>query len=98
MQILFHPRAADEFRRARQWYRDKDPRTAERFVREMSQALDRILADPDSFAVFRQEFRQVQLRRFPYVVSFRIEGDDLIGIYAVSHARRRPGYWRRRRL
>jgi hypothetical protein len=32
------------------------------------------------------------LRRFPFVVFYSIDGAS-IDVYAVAHAKRRPGYW-----
>ncbi len=40
--------------------------------------------------------RRFPLRRFPFGIIFRVEGDTL-RILAVAHRRQRPGYWRRRR-
>jgi toxin ParE1/3/4 len=42
------------------------------------------------------EFRKSVLRRFPYVIFYR-EREETIWIAAVAHAKRRPGYWMRRR-
>jgi hypothetical protein len=35
------------------------------------------------------------LSGFPYSVIFQLE-DDIILVVAVAHAKRRPGYWRKR--
>lgn len=43
------------------------------------------------------QFRRAVVRRFPYLV-FYAELEDSIWIVAVAHAKRRPDYWRRRRL
>src|SRR6266542_1264247 len=39
--------------------------------------------------------RQAQVRRFPYLLVY-VELDEEIRVLALAHARRRPGYWRRR--
>jgi hypothetical protein len=38
----------------------------------------------------------VRLRRFPYILYYHVVDDSLALVLAVAHARRRPGYWRRR--
>ena len=38
------------------------------------------------------EVRRRVLRRFPYVLAFKVYGEELV-VIAVAHARRRPGYW-----
>lgn len=40
--------------------------------------------------------RSVPLRRFPFVVFYRVD-ESLIRVIAVAHKRKRPGYWRLRR-
>jgi len=39
--------------------------------------------------------RRVLLKRFPYFIVF-FDWQDEIYIVAVAHAKRRPGYWKRR--
>ena len=41
--------------------------------------------------------RKFLLRRFPYGVVYRIT-KSAIQVIAVAHGRRRPGYWKSRRL
>ncbi len=36
------------------------------------------------------------LQRFPYVIFFETEADRVV-VWAVAHAKRRPGYWVARR-
>jgi hypothetical protein len=40
--------------------------------------------------------RRAQLRRFPFLLLFRVLGREVIEILAVAHMRRRPNYWKRR--
>ena len=39
--------------------------------------------------------RRLLVKRFPYQLIYRVEGDEIV-IYAVAHQKRRPGYWRKR--
>lgn len=32
------------------------------------------------------------MRRFPYLIHFRVQGDT-IQVVAIAHGKRRPGYW-----
>jgi hypothetical protein len=41
-------------------------------------------------------YRRFPLRRFPFALVYRIDGESLRFI-AVAHRRRSPEYWRRRR-
>lgn len=50
---------------------------------------------PRSGQILRGDFRRILLKRFPYQLIYRIEGNEIV-IYAVAHQKRRPGYWRKR--
>ena len=58
----------------------------------------RIVADPDSLPQVWGGFRRIRVRRFPYVLFFKRLDAQTVGVYAVAHTSRRPGYWRRRRM
>jgi plasmid stabilization system protein ParE len=45
-------------------------------------------------AAFQEELRYL-LKRYPFIIVYRIAADR-IEIVAVAHGKRRPGYWRRR--
>ena len=63
---------------------------------EFSSVFLRVRQYPRAFPVFENSLvRYGLVRRFPYVVYFR-EFENYIWIVAVSHARRRPGYWKKR--
>lgn len=66
------------------------------FANEYQSAVERLRADPDSFAKAAGEFRTISLRTFPYTLVFRRVNETEVIIVAVAHAKRRPGYWRTR--
>ena len=70
-------------------------RAAERFVEEMEVAVAAIGETPERWSRFDGDARRMLLRRYPYVVIYRVVMDR-IQILAVAHGRRRPGYWRDR--
>ena len=91
----FHPEAADEAQAAVDWYAKRSIRAAQRFLEELEIAIAGIEQAPDRWPRFDGEARRVLLRRFPYLVIYRVL-PDRIEILAVAHGRRRPGYWRDR--
>src|SRR5436309_10058120 len=97
MQVGFHRLAAQELVSARRAYARHSIRAAERFESEVEVAVQRITSAPLLGSPYDVHHRWVRLRRFPYLVCYRILDADHILIVAVAHARRRPGYWRRRR-
>ena len=94
-QIVFHPEAIEEAVRATRWYRNRSPRAAARFVAEVSQVIEKILAAPQRWPRGAGGTRRVNLPCFPFMVVYR-ESADTIQVLAVAHGRRRPGYWKDR--
>jgi plasmid stabilization system protein ParE len=92
------PDAEAELVSAAIWYEDKRPGLGVEFVAIVDQALQSILEHPEACPVWRPDrpYRQHQLKRFPYVLFFRVDSAT-IKIVAVAHAKRRPGYWLDRR-
>jgi toxin ParE1/3/4 len=68
------------------------------FVTEVSGQLKRVAESPEAYSPWpaNGKFRRALLQRFPYVVFFMDE-EDAIYVYAIAHAKQRPGYWARRR-
>jgi hypothetical protein len=58
--------------------------------------LAQIAAAPLRFSIlYEPDIRSTKVKRFPYRVVYVVV-DDSIDVIAVAHAKRRPGYWRRR--
>ena len=95
--VRFHRLAAQEYRSARKWYRERDASVAGRFRDAVDSATNRIAADADSHPVFVDDICWVRVRNFPYMLVFVRESSDSLLVLALAHAKRRPGYWRRRR-
>jgi plasmid stabilization system protein ParE len=93
--IEFDPRAVAEAKAARRWYAQRSASAAERFLAALDRAIERIGAAPRQSPTYLLGTRVCQLHRFPYLLVYR-EGRDMIQIVAVAHARRRPGYWKKR--
>lgn len=95
--VRFHRLAAREYRFAKAWYRERDASVAGRFRDAVDSAMNRIVADADSHPVLVDDIRWVRVRKFPYMLVFVRENSDSLLVLALAHAKRRPGYWRRRR-
>jgi len=65
------------------------------FFNELAHAIDQIERNPRQFPLDESGTRRSVLRKFPFLIVFRETADGL-EIVAVSHGRRRPGYWRDR--
>lgn len=94
--IRFRPAAAREFAADYRRYEDDYPGRGDRFVSAVDILLRAIAAHPQRFPLLQEpDIRSAKVRRFPYRVVYVVVGDD-VDVIAVAHAKRRPGYWRRR--
>lgn len=93
--IEIHPEAETEAREAFRWYLERDATAGAAFLLALDHAIESIAGAPDRFSPHAHGTQRALLRRFPYILYFRRVGAG-IQIIAVAHARRRPGYWRKR--
>jgi plasmid stabilization system protein ParE len=96
MDVRFHRLAAREYEEARTWYERRGTGLGDEFAEETDRAIARIANDPYRRPVCFGRFRRVRLGRFPYSLYYYVVDPSRILVLAVAHARRRPGYWRRR--
>lgn len=81
-------------------YDDASPGLGDEFLEELAAIYRKILQSPDRFPFYRMRgikkaVRWLKLKRFPYLVVYRVVGDEVV-VLAVSHGSRRPGYWKPR--
>ena len=94
--IVFHPEAAAEFADATRWYAERaSPAIARQFSAEIERTTSLVQLNPVLGSVWNGLARRMPVRRFPYLVIYRVAGAD-IQIIAIAHQRRRPDYWRKR--
>jgi toxin ParE1/3/4 len=89
--------AAQEFDDSIAWYNAEREGLGHEFRAVIEEHFRRIAANPESFCKVRGEVRRaVVLRRFHYVIHFRIEPRQIV-ILSVFHTSREPGQLNRRR-
>ena len=88
------PDAEAELQSAATWYEEKRRGLGIEFVAVLDRAFQSVLENPGACPVWRPDrsYRRLLLKRFPYVVFFRIDAAT-VEIVAVAHAKRNPGYW-----
>ena|SRR5438034_6830327 len=94
--VIFHRLAAREYQRAHDWYARRSARAAQRFQDEIRRVILQMAQAPDLGAVYNGPYRWLRLRRFPYLLYYEVVDPTQVTLFAVAHARRRPGYWLRR--
>ena len=86
-----HPEVWDDVNDVIGYYNDLADGLAEGFLDEFDAALSFMGAYPLAARVFHSKYRRVALRRFPYVVCYRVVG-DLVRVLAVFHDKRDPAW------
>jgi plasmid stabilization system protein ParE len=87
------PVAEGDLRDAFLWYSERSALAADAFRAEAFDAIDRIGTAPLGKAADDEGNRRRVLHRFSYSVVYEVLG-NAVTILAVTHHRRRPGYWR----
>ena len=92
MRLRFHPAAVNEMVEAASYYDLQRPGVGRRFDNAVEAGLQTILEAPERWPRDVGDFRRYRLKRFPYGICYRIDGDT-VTVFAVMHLHRRPGYW-----
>lgn len=85
--------AEGDIRDAFQWYRKRNALIADAFRTEITETIDQVGVTPLARATDEAGNRRRVLHRFPYSVVYEVTGST-VTILAVTHHRRKPGYWR----
>ena len=95
LSLEFHPDARADVLEAYDWYADRSQIAADAFQEEIKRAGIAIQRNPLLWGNYLFGTRRYLLKRFPYIVVYRL-AEDRIEIIAVVHGRRRPGVWKDR--
>ena len=92
MRIDYHPAIAVELEEIREHYETCSPGLGSDFVDEFERQILMIAAMPTRWMVASGDIRRSLMKRFPYVILFRIVSDDSIRVTVVKHERRHPAF------
>jgi toxin ParE1/3/4 len=94
MRLDVRPGAQAEIEDAAAWYDGERSGLGLEFIAALDHAFDDLLSAADQNPIWMagKPYRSVLLRRFPYMVLYRVEPDRVV-IVAVAHVKRSPGYW-----
>ena len=97
MRVEYHPVVQDELLEIRNYYNGESPGLGADFVDEFEHQIAMVAAMPTRWMVVRNDIRRALLKRFPYVIYFRILSDGGIRVIVVKYSRRHPSLgWERR--
>lgn len=91
----FRPEAVTDVVEARRWYEEQEHGLGDIFADSLEEIVDRIKSMPRMYQEVLPGVRRGKLRRFPYLVYYRVL-TDRVEILAVLHGSRDPKLWRER--
>ncbi|MDQ1639630.1 MAG: toxin ParE1/3/4 [Pyrinomonadaceae bacterium] len=94
-RIVLRPEAQADLLQARDWYAQEDSELAEAFVGSFEAIIARIGAMPELYPLVLKNARRGKLRRFPYLVYYRLFSDR-VEVIGVLHGSRDPRVWQQR--
>ena len=92
LPIRLLPAAREEFDAAAHWYEKAQAGLGESFVAQIDEVLSRISLQPRQYVLVHEHVRKAVVKRFPFVVLFRLKPTEII-VIAVFHTMRSPSDW-----
>jgi len=93
--LRFHPEAEQDFLASLEWYLERSPIAAVDFERAIARSLEAISSAPRRWPAYFEQFRKYTLHQFPFSIVYEELSSEIV-VFAVSHGRRKPGYWKNR--
>jgi plasmid stabilization system protein ParE len=93
--VVARDEAEADIAEAALWYERRCAGLGSEFVRAVDLCFDLIARQPDAFPVIYRNARLGLLRKFPYLVVYRVF-PEFITVVAVMHGRRHPRRWKSR--
>lgn len=91
----YHPAASAELIEAGRFYEERSHGLGHAFLDAVEAALAMLRDNPMLGWSDPRGRRRWLIRRFPYMIIYRIEG-SFLHVLAVAHTSRKPGYWESR--
>ncbi len=95
--VRFHPDARDEAYAGIDYYLNNSAVAASRFEAAVQHAVAVVVETPERWPRYLFDTHRYVFATFPYSLIYRV-AENALEIYAVAHAKRRPGYWRQRKF
>lgn len=92
MRIEYHPSVAAELEEIRDFYESRSVGLGLDFVNEFERQVLRIAAMPERWMIVRGDIRRSLMKRFPYIIFFRLIDDGCMRVTVVKHEKRHPSY------
>ena len=91
-RVRFKPAAEHDLESAFRWYEDHRSGLGSEFLGAVDNAVALIVSNPEACPVVRVRIRRAVLGRFPYLLFYVIEPEEIV-VLACMHASRDPERW-----
>ena len=95
LPVVLRPEASQDAEEARDYLEGQQAGLGQAFVDHLNETLTGIGAMPEMYGAVWRDVRAARLRRFTYVVYYRVHADR-VEVLAVMHGSRHPSLWRGR--
>ena len=93
--LTIRPEAEADIESAVRWHDERREGLGADFLLCLEAALSQIQRRPKTFSPGHRQARWMMMRRFPYLVVYRLEHAAVV-VHAVYHSRRDPSGWQER--
>ena len=84
-----------DFDKSYEFYFEDSPKVADSYFKQMNISFENINHNPKSFSIVHKHVRKYVVKKFPFVVYYRIV-DTIIQVIAIFHTSRNPEIWNER--
>jgi len=95
LRVVLRPEAEADLLAVLAWYEHEHSKLGEAFVDSFEAMIASLEAMPKLYAVALENIRRGKLRRFPYLIYYRVLSDR-IEVMGILHGSRDPRVWQER--
>jgi hypothetical protein len=95
--IEFNPEFYSDIEQAIDWYNEKHPGLGDKFFTAVKKHTEKLSFYPLHFAVKYDNIRCMNIKKFPYLIHYRVdEVLKIVKVEALFHTSRNPNIWNKR--
>jgi toxin ParE1/3/4 len=84
-----------DFDKSYEYYYEDNPKVADTFFKRINLGFENVKKNPNSFPIAHKDVRKYVVKKFPFVIYYRIV-DTVIQVIAIFHTSRNPEIWNER--
>ena len=93
--MIIRKEAEADLTDGRSWYERQTVGLGDELLEAVEEVLRRINQFPESCQVVHEDFRRARVRRFPFLIYYRIIENEIV-VVAVLHSHQNPRVWQAR--